>query len=455
MGNETEKEKKSGGLPGRLPVMALIFGILLVRGHGRLIHAELWAEDGSIFLRDALQAPLSSVLMPYAGYLQVVTRMLALGVSFLPLEWIPHAIVLASYGLFSAIVSAIVGEEYAWLIPTRRARVLCAVLLCFAPGLNEILGNMTNVHWLLFFWLCLLSLRGWSFAYRGIHFAGAGIAAFSTPCGLLLIPVFAHRALAAFRKGRGRRLVLQDVALAGLLAASLLPFLAYVLLAPQDVVGPPKPRDPGTLLALYLHGICRSYFLYPWMGRSISVVPFSWLPLASISLVLTAAAIVSTFAAARRWSLEERGFLLLLTSIPAFIPLLFVTRDQPVGFFLSASFWWQSRYAFISVAVGILGWTALLSRWEATRGWRHALAVFFILSVSGMAVGPGIPAHGQDGRWAAAVPAVRGFLARGEPETVRVPLYPDGWFMVLRSAPDAPGPSRRGIAEAQGAQGSR
>jgi hypothetical protein len=72
-----------------------------------------------------------------------------------------------------------------------------------------------------------------------------------------------------------------------------------------------------------------------------------------------------------------------------------------------------------------------------------------------MALGPGVPAYGKGGRWAAAVPEVRGFLERGEPRSVRVALYPDGWFMDLRAASESTAPPRRGVAEAQAAEGSR
>jgi hypothetical protein len=58
-------------------------GVLLERQAGDPPWHTLWAEDGRVFLPDALAHPLSSLVTPYAGYLQLVPRLIADGAGHL------------------------------------------------------------------------------------------------------------------------------------------------------------------------------------------------------------------------------------------------------------------------------------------------------------------------------------------------------------------------------------
>ena len=53
--------------PLRIATFVLLLLILGERAFGRLVHADLWGEDGAVFLSQAATLGSASLLMPYAG----------------------------------------------------------------------------------------------------------------------------------------------------------------------------------------------------------------------------------------------------------------------------------------------------------------------------------------------------------------------------------------------------
>lgn len=84
-------------------VVALCVGsvVLLARYAGKPPWEILYAEDGWVFLRGALEHSWGSVLHPYAGYLQLVPRLIAEGVS-----WLPLRDAAAGFAVIAALVAA-------------------------------------------------------------------------------------------------------------------------------------------------------------------------------------------------------------------------------------------------------------------------------------------------------------------------------------------------------------
>ena len=124
----------------------------------------VWAEDGPVFLRQAMSGGgLSSIFTPYEGYLHVLPRLFgAVIVGFLPVE---------DFAVGLAFVSCIVVAVVAYLtfhcasalssnIRVRLAWAAIPVLLSVGP--YEILGNTANIHWYLLWlmpWLLLKPAR--------------------------------------------------------------------------------------------------------------------------------------------------------------------------------------------------------------------------------------------------------------------------------------------------------
>lgn len=124
----------------------------------------VWAEDGTIFLGDAITGnPLDHLFAGYAGYLQFVPRLLAdfsLWVGGLPGAGI-------AINLASCVVAGLVAALVYWcardVVPSAPLRTVVAAITVLAPLVPiEILGNAANIHWLLLWmmlWVMLYSPR--------------------------------------------------------------------------------------------------------------------------------------------------------------------------------------------------------------------------------------------------------------------------------------------------------
>jgi hypothetical protein len=133
-------------------------GLQMVRQEGNALGDTMWAEDGDIFLTQALQdrSP-DEIVTPYAGYLHAVPRAIAVVVSLVPLS---HA-ALVDRLLATLTVSLLAGYIFfaaRTFIPSRVGRGALATLMVLLPSAGlETNGTTTNLHWY-FFVACFFAL---------------------------------------------------------------------------------------------------------------------------------------------------------------------------------------------------------------------------------------------------------------------------------------------------------
>ncbi len=125
----------------------------------------VWAEDGELFLQEALgEGSLSVIFTGYAGYQHLVPRLVTALVLLAPIDL---------YGLLVFVVCAIivglVAAAVFWLsrdlVPWMPARLALAGITILLPlAAQEVLGNMADLHsygmWLAP-WLALYRPRSW------------------------------------------------------------------------------------------------------------------------------------------------------------------------------------------------------------------------------------------------------------------------------------------------------
>ena len=169
---------------------------MLLRIAGRSPLTTIWAEDRTVFLVQALASPWH-LFSPYAGYLQLLPRLIGQFASFLPLPdasaafAISGAVIASAVALFVFCASA--GHVRSSLL---RALLAAAVLLLPVAPL-EIADSGVNTPWYLLFalfWAALWRPR------RGRGLALAALIAFltgaSTPMALAIAPLLALRIVA-------------------------------------------------------------------------------------------------------------------------------------------------------------------------------------------------------------------------------------------------------------------
>lgn len=113
----------------------------------------IWAEDGGVFLRDALATGWSGVFAPYEGYLHLIPRLAAnTVVAALPVDHFALAMNVLSCLTVAAVAVLVFHLSGPFTDSTAVRLCWASATILVAPGPLETLGNFANVHWY-FLWL--------------------------------------------------------------------------------------------------------------------------------------------------------------------------------------------------------------------------------------------------------------------------------------------------------------
>jgi hypothetical protein len=105
--------------PVALSLTGLLFGSgLFLRCPATLLHAEFWAEDGVVWYADAYNAGWHSLFFLLNGYLQTISRLVALLAQFLPLAWAPTLFAVAALLVQTLTAVFIVSARMATVWPS-------------------------------------------------------------------------------------------------------------------------------------------------------------------------------------------------------------------------------------------------------------------------------------------------------------------------------------------------
>ena len=181
----------------------------LVRSPGRPLWRSVWAEDGNVFLNDAIAQPLGSIFKSHAGYSQFMARLLGSLAAVLPLEDAAATFAVAGC-LVVSILSVYVYFSSRSILGSWWARALLAVSFVFAPVTAfEVVANGLDLHWY-FLFACFLALWSTSETTRDVvaDSAVVGLATFSGPLAVLYAPLVLRRLRAG---GTRRRWIVPSV----------------------------------------------------------------------------------------------------------------------------------------------------------------------------------------------------------------------------------------------------
>ncbi|HEY6316699.1 MAG TPA: hypothetical protein VI462_02280 [Acidimicrobiia bacterium] len=169
-------------------------------------YRTIWAEDGQIYFYDAAHKGLASLATPYSGYLQVLTRLVAL-----PATWVPVTSLAVYLAIAGAVCASLAAVSIYWLadqaIPSRALRVALVIAVALHPVLIvENIANITNMIWVLafaVFWALLRRPVTTGAVVLGAAVAFAGSA--STSLTVLYLPIAAYALWS--RRERGTQIV--------------------------------------------------------------------------------------------------------------------------------------------------------------------------------------------------------------------------------------------------------
>jgi len=130
--------------PAQIAVgVVLLAGALFLRKPDALLHPQLWAEDGSIFLIQNEWPGLSAWWQPYMGYLHLLMRLIAWVAGFADPAWIPALYNYATFIIWVAVLARCWSPRLE--LP---AKAWLPLAFLFTPHTGEVLLVMTNLQWI-------------------------------------------------------------------------------------------------------------------------------------------------------------------------------------------------------------------------------------------------------------------------------------------------------------------
>jgi hypothetical protein len=398
--------------------------VLLLRQPGVSALDTIWAEDGHVFLADAVNRPFREVILaPYNGYALVVPRLLAEAASHLPLDF-AAATLSGGSALTVSTLAAFVYRATPCL-QHGVVRFAHASVLVFLPvTAREALNNAANLHWFLIFaafWGLVWVPRGWPL--RIVSALVAMLAALTDPLTLLLMPVVAVRLFAV-------RHWAEHVVTFGWVAGLTIQLMIVMGGLPAPGASDPTALDlvagyGARVIAVNLLGLDFSQRLWPELGGVLPVVGFG------IGLA------VAVYAGNRpAFGMKALALGALAVSVAMFV-VPHVIRWTPE---LGASEIWTShlsgsRYLIVPTLMLFSASALLLDRrdprvaspvWERARHgiliWYVAVAAMSFSMSNGRESGPS---------WQQTLNAARDTCADAAVRTVDLPIAPIGWSMTI------------------------
>jgi hypothetical protein len=132
------------------PVAVALIAMLIVfaRMPDRVIYGFLWGEDGKVFLEQAYGLGFDSIFTPYAGYLHILPRVIALGFSKIamidqaprPFMWV------SAFVLCSTCAYLFTFARKTMPLPAAWAFGLAPILI---PASGEVWLTITNLQWVI------------------------------------------------------------------------------------------------------------------------------------------------------------------------------------------------------------------------------------------------------------------------------------------------------------------
>jgi hypothetical protein len=415
------------GVVAALLVLAIVAQLARVGWQGSL--QGLWAEDGPIFLQEAIGRGFGeTIFAPYSNYLVVVPRLIGDAAALGPLDAAPAVVSILAAAL-AALSGLLVWQASAGHIrgPYLRGALALATVLVPVGGLESV-DSASYVSWYMLF-ACF-----WILLWRPATWWGTGAACgflvltgLSNPGVWFLAPLAALRALAA----RDRR----DLAIP---AAFAVPALAQAVMITQNHDPTVDPAWSEQIWTAYLQRVVEGAPLGLRLGGD------AWELLGRPLLVaLVAAGAAGAWLGLRRAGPGARY--LAAVALPTSLLLFVVSLYQRA---LGQQMAWPEgiwhgnggRYAIVPALLVIGVALALIDGADRRRPPRSrisppgAVAVALIAVAVGTSFYVGDTAARGTPEWERALDAAGGECAAGTTEVAVVPTSPPGFAMSLPCA---------------------
>lgn len=403
--------------PKRLTFLFVLL-VLFIRIGERFLYPGLWAEDGFLFLHDAVMQGPSSFLQSYAGYFHTIPRIIAyLTFLIFPVVSYPYIIMITCTCIYAYVISRFAGDEFSGLISSPLIRFFISVSLCLVPGLYEVLGNLANLHWILFLYLCLVSVRNLESYYNYWEFVFVFFICASTGEPIVLLPVLALRFFYSLKTKNRQIIIYNSVIL-------LLVFSFAVLNFTRKNEQPPgKPSSPEEIV-LAAGFIWNQFLMFqPILGdRNVAKFYDGFRTVYRYSgLLLGVIFLIRTFK--KKYYIDN--FVLPVILSVFLVPILtWIVRPGSLLSYINVYGIWDARYSFILSPWGLLLWILVLNQIPNEKWKRGILYFFFLAYILNAGYRFQLKPYGKTINWFAEYKPAESALKTGCPNKVRIPIHP-------------------------------
>lgn len=138
-----------------LTAFAVAFLVLFLRRPDSLLNAQFWAEDGAVWFAQVFnQGFLTHLFSPQDGYFQTISR-LTMGVAALfPLEMAPFVSNAIGLAIRALLLGFLFTPRMGWI--GNKEKLVIGAYYLLMPGILEVHPNITNSHWYLSLYLCMV-----------------------------------------------------------------------------------------------------------------------------------------------------------------------------------------------------------------------------------------------------------------------------------------------------------
>jgi hypothetical protein len=152
----------------------------------------LWAEDGTVYINQAISLGVSSLWTPHAGYLQTYSRLIALIGNIFPLRDIPSIYIVGWFFAFFVTIY-VIRNNFAALGYRTIGIVIAIAAVFLQPNIGEVFFNNVDAQWLIGLALAvyIITLTAPSQTVLGIF--GTFVASVSGPFSIIYIPIILYK----------------------------------------------------------------------------------------------------------------------------------------------------------------------------------------------------------------------------------------------------------------------
>lgn len=385
--------------------------VLLIRKTDAFVNPQFWAEDGSVFFIQQYLHGARALLIPYAGYLHLVPRVVALSAAAL----VPYAAAPLFYNLSSLVLTlAAVGSVFSPRFKSDFKPLIALAVVLVPQHANEIFLTITNVQWVLTLVLVLVLLKeAPDRRFGNVPLQAIADLAVVVICGLtgpfivVLLPFFAWRWIKSRRAS--------DLSL--LAAATVVSALQLYFILSTSV--PSGSFEVGSLLRGFAAVIALKVFVGQFFGSIVaqaitslhpSVATFTLLGIALVLYVITVA-----------WILLSSSFKNTLINVCVGIHIamlaaaFFKARDSILGLIAVAN---GNRYFYVPYVM--MAWCLIALAASQERRTR-AIATTALVLMLGASITSGFHSNDfTDYTWGVYSQTIG-------TRSVAIPINPSGW----------------------------